>query len=174
MMDRLLELIPEFYYDLIARVIPGMVLITISIPSRYWKIILGQDDLPISKTFVLFIFSYVVGFLLDSFSTAIEGWIGDHFRDKTIFSLLDKVDNHNRSKRFIKLLAELSLLRVLLTGWLIIGINWKLFIIELLFSLNNFLYFGVFLMLLTAYLKWYLCTEDRLISYIDKYVSLDQ
>jgi hypothetical protein len=31
-MDRLLELIPEFYYDLIARITPGTILIAVVIP----------------------------------------------------------------------------------------------------------------------------------------------
>lgn len=171
-MDKLLDLIPEFYYDLIARVVPGIVLIAISTPIESWANVSKQKYLPIPLTFAFLVCGYIVGFLLDAFSTAIEDFIEEilnQFKDQdnkqeSIFSHLDKLDNHSTPKKPIKLLAELSLLRVLLTGWLIIGISWCLLGSHYQFRGNVALYLIILTLLFTTYRKWYICTKKRIMK----------
>lgn len=172
-MDKLLDLIPEFYYDLIARVIPGIVLIAISTPFEAWEDVPKQKDLPVHFAFAFLVCGYIVGFLLDAFSTAIEGFIEERLNNnnndddqnngqESLFSLLDQLENNSTAKKPIKLLAELSLLRVLLTGWLIIGTSWCLRGSHYEFRGNVALYLIILIMLFTAYQKWHVCTKSRI------------
>jgi hypothetical protein len=66
------------------------------------------------------------------------------------------------AKHLTKLVAELTLLRVLLTGWIIIGFSWVFPIFRFPFCCNWFFYFIILVFLLTAYPKWYKCTRKRI------------
>jgi hypothetical protein len=163
-MDRLLELIPEFYYDLIARITPGAILIAVVIPFSSWQQFLEKDSLPISVILLFLISSYIIGFLIDAFSVTIEGFIEHYILSikTTIFEALDEIANESNAKRLTKLVAELTLLRVLLTGWVIIGSSWRFPIFRFPFCCNWFFYLIILVFLLTAYLKWYTCTRKRI------------
>lgn len=162
-MDRLLELIPEFYYDLIARITPGAILIVVVIPFDNWKRFIEKDGSPISVILLFLISSYIIGFLIDAFSVTVEGFIERYFLDTTtIFEALDGIANESSAKRLTKLVAELTLLRVLLTGWVIIGSSWIFPIFRFPFWCNRFLYFIILVFLLFGYAKWYECTRKRI------------
>lgn len=161
-MDKLLELIPEFYYDLIARITPGTILIVVVIPFSSWQQFLEKDSLPISVVLLFLISSYIIGFLVDAFSVTVEGLIEPLFWKTTIFEELDRIANEDSAKHLTKLVAELTLLRVLLTGWIIIGLSWILPIFRFTFCFDLFFYFIILIFLITAYPKWYRCTRKRI------------
>lgn len=167
-MDKIIELIPEFYYDFIARIVPASVLILILIPFDVWKDTIENSDILISLSLPYLSAIYIVGFLLDAFSVAIEELLNRILSKdkKSIFEKLDEIKVKQSSKYFTKLIAEVALLRVLLTGWILIGIS-KFVSIPILkhsLSYNVFFYFTVLFFIMTSYIRWYKCTRKRIDS----------
>ena len=81
---------------------------------------------------------------------------------KSIWKMLDEIGNIDKAKRPIKLVAELALFRVLLFGWIIVGIGWWLSF----FSHPNWhswlVFYIALVVLIGLYMRWYWCTRKRL------------
>jgi hypothetical protein len=160
-MDKILALIPEIYYDIIARIIPGIIFILLIIPSNSWELI-SQEDILTNSALLLFLVSgYTCGFVLDACSALFERmWDGGR-----LWSKLDEIEDKDKAGRPIKLVAEVAQLRVLFLGWLIAGFRLEplVFIPGKFFRVPYLLvYVIVAAILFYLYYRWYQGTKTRL------------
>jgi hypothetical protein len=164
-MDKILALIPEVYYDIIARILPGIIFVLVVIPSNLWEVMSQKDILTNSALLLFLVSGYICGFVLDACSASVEA-IWDKGR---LWSKLDKIEDKDKAKasRPIKLVSEVVLLRVLLLGWLIVGLRLEIFLLSPV-KYNWFIYFIIAAILVYLYRRWYLCTMERLSDILSK------
>ena len=145
MLDKIIGLIPEFYFDLIARISPGT-LICIALAFL----------LDAVTDFVEECFDYIYYALrknskMSQYRTIYEdiGGIAEYANPSSIVSLK-------------KVAAELTLLRVLIAGWIIIGVLNK-------YSLHQYrlIFWIVLISLIVSYIKWFFCIKKS-IAYLSR------
>lgn len=134
-MDKLGELIPNLFYDLIARICPGILFsVFLLLDPRFQQFMHNQLQ-PTVLTLLFFVVSYVIGFLLDicaesgayALNLAISNFIL-RITNKDIWALdiwevMTKHGYHedNSYTLFLrKCIAELALFRSLLLAWLLL------------------------------------------------------
>lgn len=74
MLDKIIGLIPEFYFDLIARISPGtLICIALAFPIvQLETFVLKIKEIPAPLIFLFFVASYITGFLLDAVTAFVE------------------------------------------------------------------------------------------------------
>lgn len=133
-MDKLGELIPNLFYDLIARICPGSLFSAVLLlDPRSQALTLNQLQ-PAILTLLFFIISYVVGFLLDICSESISYGLNIaisksfyRYANKDVWALdvwevMTKHGYHEDSSYVLflrKCIAELALFRSLCLAWLL-------------------------------------------------------
>lgn len=151
------SLIPTIFYDLIARICPGILFFFIVVSdSRVQPFI---SKLPDETSVILLVVSgYVVGFLLDVVTQAgaylfdgLLSYVAFNLTKRSIWALdvwevIENMEDTGHSMRMRKYMAELSLFRVLSASWLILWILQVSFVSNLTFTLN----FSLLIILLCA------------------------
>jgi hypothetical protein len=183
MLDKIIGLIPEFYFDLIARISPGtLICITLAFPIvQLETFVLKIKEIPVPLIFLFFVASYITGFLLDAVTATIEECFDHRYYDyslkknsknhalgknnktseyRTIYEDIGGIAEYANPNSIIslkKVAAELTLLRVLIAGWIIIGVLDK-------YSLHQhpFIFWIVLISLIVSYRKWFLCIKKSI------------
>jgi hypothetical protein len=129
-MDKLSELIPEFYYDLIARVTPGAVLCATLAWSVHQRVPIDKLDPVIGLPLALLV-SYLAGFLLDSVSAMTLGRIAGHIFEKLgtrfpvwridVWKHINEATANSDRAKLTKMMAERAMARSLVA---LIGGMW--------------------------------------------------
>jgi hypothetical protein len=104
-----LSLIPQIFFDLIARITPGMILLLLLPPSflgpqRAIKLMLSYSEkgslLNITSLLILIVFSYLLGFILGQLYTIFFGKIAKKSRNERNFkSIKDSIDENNKIRK---------------------------------------------------------------------------
>jgi hypothetical protein len=123
MMEKLSGIIPQFYYDLIARVTPGAVF-TIVLGAAYWPDFPLNYNGPTLTVITLFVASYLFGLVLDFSSEFLHREIGGRLlKWHTDDDLWDAIEQnstgddpwaHSMMSVLTKMMAERTLLRAVL------------------------------------------------------------
>lgn len=177
-MDKLGELIPNLFYDLIARICPGILFSAfISLDSRFQFLKLSQVQ-PTILVVLFFVGSYIIGFLIDIVAESAAYSVNlaicysiRHFIKKDVWTLdtwevMAKYDYQEDSRYTLfirKCLAELALFRSLFFAWLLL---W-LFQASLLNSISSFQRLLVFAILGFAVFRRELSTRRVTQRFLD-------
>lgn len=209
MLDKIIGLIPEFYFDLIARISPGtLICIALAFPIvQRENFVLKIKEIPVPLIFLFFVASYIIGFLLDAVTAFVEECfdyiyyalrkyiyypLSDALRKYTYYPLSDALRNNSKNYALSKntkmseyrtiyediggiaeyanpssiislkkVAAELTLLRVLIAGWIIIGVRNE-------YYLHQYqLFWIVLISLVVSYIKWFRCIKKS-IAYLSR------
>ena len=177
MLDKIIGLIPEFYFDLIARISPGtLICIALAFPIvQLETFVLKIKEIPVPLIFLFFIASYITGFLLDAVTAFVEecfDYIYYALRKnskmsqyRTIYEDIGGIAEYANPSSIVslkKVAAELTLLRVLIAGWIIIGVLNK-------YSLHQYrlIFWIVLISLIVSYIKWFCCIKKS-IAYLSR------
>jgi hypothetical protein len=172
MLDKIIDLIPEFYFDLIARISPGaLICFSLAFPIvQIETLVLKIKEIPAPLIFLFFVASYITGFLLDAVTASFEEFFDDRctsrkngkeFEYHTIYEDIGGIAEYANPSSVIslkKVAAELTLLRVLIAGWIIIGVLNK-------FSLHQYwcIFLIVLISLVFSYIKWFRCIKKSIV-----------
>jgi hypothetical protein len=176
MLDKIIDLIPEFYFDLIARISPGaLICIALAFPiDQIEALVLKIKEMPASLILLFLIASYITGFFLDAVTASFEEFFDYKYISRknskaseyhTIYENIGGIAeyaNQSSITSLKKVAAELTLLRVLIAGWIIIGVLNKL-------SLHQhwLIFWTVLISLLLSYIKWFRCIKKSIV-YLSK------
>jgi hypothetical protein len=179
MLDKIIGLIPEFYFDLIARISPGtLICIALAFPIiQLETFVLKIKEIPVPLIFLFFVASYITGFLLDAVTATIEELFdricyncslkknSKTSEYRTIYEDIGGIAEYANPSSIIslkKVAAELTLLRVLIAGWIIIGVLDR-------YSLHQhwLIFWIVLISLIVSYIKWFCCIKKS-IAYLSR------
>jgi hypothetical protein len=175
MLDKIIDIIPEFYFDLIARIFPGaLICIALAFPIFQLETLVSKiKDIPAPLIFLFFVASYITGFLLDAVTALFEEFFdykytlytsiksGKKSEYHTIYEDIGGIAEYANPSSILslkKVAAELTLLRVLIAGWIIIGVLNK-------FSLHQYwlIFVIVLISLVLSYVKWFRCIKKSIV-----------
>jgi len=100
-----LSLIPQIFFDLIARIIPGSIFLILIYPSILGPqkaieyLLSNSDKVNIWAFFLLIIFSYITGFILGQLSTLTLGKIREKSRKERNLKFIKSCVNENNNIR---------------------------------------------------------------------------
>ncbi|MFM7573888.1 MAG: hypothetical protein ACKO4S_12255 [Snowella sp.] len=198
MLDKIIGLIPEFYFDLIARICPGsLICIALAFPIvQLEALVLKIKEIPVPLIFLFLVASYITGFLLDAVTAFVEEYFDSIYyalRKYIYYPLSDALRSdalRNNSKNYTlrkntkiseyrtiyediggiaeyanpssiislkKVAAELTLLRVLIAGWIIIYVLNKYSLQE-----HPLIFLIVLISLVVSYIKWFSCIKKSI------------
>ena len=110
MLDKIIGLIPEFYFDLIARISPGtLICIALAFPIiQLETFVLKIKEIPVPLIFLFFVASYITGFLLDAVTATIE-----ELFDRICYNCsLKKIVKRLNIAPYMKILEELPNMQI--------------------------------------------------------------
>ena len=123
-MDKLTDLIPEFYYDLIARVTPGALLCAALVWSVRQRLAVAELD-PVIGLPLGLLASYLAGFLLDTASALTLGRVAPYlFRalgkrfsiwQVDVWKHINETRSDGHRAKLVKMMAERAMARSLVT-----------------------------------------------------------
>ena len=109
--EKTASLIPEFYYDLLARILPGGMFYACA--DYAWWGVLHQPRTLLESFFVVAA-CYVIGFIIDLAGDLILVKLNKHNAVKNVLNALPQVKNPQIVNLLVKMCAEVVLLRSLL------------------------------------------------------------